>query len=177
MGLLKKLRERRPPVPEAAARHLERDERALAWAQATTGQIVVPTSRGLHVVGEDGHRLIGWHTISKGVWRDRVLSVTESEQIDDHEIVDRGAWSLAFDEPGNVPVVLRERVERSIMTTRYHRLSNGAVWLIGRKVPGRDGLVWQYRAERGLDTADPVNRAEILEALRIEEEASRPIDL
>lgn len=177
MGLLKKLKDRRPPVPEAAARHLDRDERALAWAQATTGQIVVATPRGLHIVGKDGHRLIGWHEISKGVWSDRLLSITESESIDEHQIADRAPWSLAFDEPGNVPVVLRQRVERSIVTTRYYRLSNGAVWLIGRKIRGRDGLVWQYRAERGLDVSEETTKAEILEALRIEDEASRPADL
>ncbi|PRZ31364.1 hypothetical protein CLV47_1282 [Antricoccus suffuscus] len=177
MGLLKKLKERRPPVPESAARHLDRDERALAWAQATTGQVVVATPQGLHVVGTDGHRLIGWHEISKGVWKDGLLSITESEPIDDHQIVDRAPWSLAFDEPGNVPVILRQRVERSIVTTRYYRLSNGAVWLIGRKIPGRDGLVWQYRAERGLDVSDATTKAEILDALRIEDEASRPADL
>ena len=177
MGILKKIKQRRPLVPPAAAAHLDPDERPLAWAQATTGQIVLATPRGLHIVGKSEHRLIGWHEISKGVWRDDILSITESQEVDEHQIIDRAPWSLSFTEPGNVPVVLRQRVESSIAATRFYRLSKGAVWLIGRKIPGQDGLVWQYRAERGLDVSDEATRGEILDLLQMEEAANRPVDL
>ena len=82
MGVLSRIFRGRPPVPESAKRFLERDERALAWSQAVTGQILVATPLGLHVVGERAHRLVRWHEISKATWGERKLTVIEAKALD-----------------------------------------------------------------------------------------------
>lgn len=176
MGALDWLRRRRPPVPEAMRAHFEPDERCLGWAQAITGQIVAATPLGLHIVGRNGHRLIAWHCISKGVWRDGRLTITESRETPDHELIDQRPWALRFDEPGTVPVVLRERVEASVASTRYVKVDGVGVRLVGRKFPGRDGLVWQFRADPGLDTSDPAFREYIAALLAAERAAHTPED-
>ncbi|WP_153506263.1 hypothetical protein [Cumulibacter manganitolerans] len=175
MGVLRRIFRGRPPVPESAKQFLERDERALAWAQAVTGQILVASPRGLHVVGERAHRLIGWHEISKATWGERKLTVIEAKQFDGAEIGDERPWRLEFDEPGGIPVVLRQRVESSVVVT-VHRKIGGGVRLIGRKVPGRDGLLWQYRFDRP-GPVDPAVRAAVEAALADVRDEHTPRDL
>lgn len=174
MGFFQKLFKRRPPVPEMARRHLQKDEDSLAWAQAVTGQIVVATRRGLHLVGENEHRLVLWHEISKATWGERLLTVIESRVIEGSHIADRPAWKLMFDEPGGVPVVLRRRVEASIVHS-IHEQIGGGVRIIGRKVAGRDGLLWQFR----LDDERPltnVERAELEKAVDFHRDLHTPVE-
>lgn len=177
MGFLRKLVRARPPVPQSAKRHLEKEERALAWAEAVTGQIVVATDRGLHIVGSSAHRRVGWHEISKATWEGRELRVIESREVDDYEIVDRRPWTLAFDEPGTVPVVLRERVQSSVVVSVFRDLSAGGVRIVGRKEPGVDGLRWQFRADPGADFSGHADRAEVLAELQAERDKHTPSDL
>lgn len=177
MGLIERILGRRPPVPEVMRQHVSADERVLAWARSTSGQIVATTQLGMHILGRDGHRMIGWHQISKGVWRDGILTVTESAEVDDQQIADKEPWGLQFTEPGNVPVVLRERVEQSIVAARYCRISSGSVWLIGRKIPGQNGLHWQYRPDPEVDPHDLQTHAEIAQLIQLERTAHEPEDI
>jgi len=168
-GLLRRLFSGRPPVPSSAKAHLEAGERELAWGQAVTGQVLVATPRGLHIVGERAHRLVPWHEISKATWAERKLTVIEARPLEGNEIGDERPWQLEFDEPGGIPVVLRQRVESSVVVT-VHRKLGGGVRLIGRKVPGQDGLLWQWRLDRQrvLTAQDRVEIEAELAALREE---------
>lgn len=177
MGFLKRLVSRRPPVPSSAQRYLGKDERTLAWAQAETGQIVVATQLGLHIVGERAHRLVGWHQISKATWEDRSLVVIEARPRGEHEIRDERPWRLQFREPGLVPMVLRERVQSSVVVSVHRSLSAGGVRIVGRKVPGIDGLTWQYRPDDGVSFDSPAAQDEVQSALQAEIERYTPTDL
>lgn len=175
MGFFKRLFRRRPPVPEVARRYLEKDERTLAWSQAVTEQILVATPRGLHVVGDGSHRLVAWHEITKATWGERWLTVTESRVVEGSQIADERPWRLEFDEPGGVPPILRRRVESAVVqSTRYPNA--GGVLIVGRKITGQNGLLWQYR----LDTERPlshVERAELERAVEVERARHTPTDL
>lgn len=175
MGIFKRVLRRRPPVPTSARRYLEPDERPLAWAQAVTGQVLVATPRGLHVVGDQAHRLVAWHQISKATWGERWLTVTESRVVRGPQITDERPWRLQFDEPGGVPPVLRRRVESAVVVSERHPVGGG-VLIVGRKVAGQDGLLWQYRldTERVLSNAE---RAEIEQAMNAARARRTPRDL
>lgn len=175
MGILKRLLKGRPPVPASAKRFLETDERELAWASAVTGQVLVATPRGLHIVGEKAHRLVGWHEITKATWGERTMTVIEAKPLQGNEIGDEPPWRLEFDEPGGIPVVLRQRVESSVVVT-VHRNLAGGVRLIGRKIPGHDGLRWQYRLDQPRDLADD-ERIAIESELATLREQHTPVDL
>lgn len=175
MGLLRRMFRSRPPVPSSAARYLQQDERTLAWAQAVTGQVLVATPRGLHVVGAEGHRLVGWYEITKATWGERWLTVTESRVVQGSQITDARPWRLQFDEPGGIPPVLRQRVESAVVVSSRHPLAGGLL-IVGRKVTGQDGLLWQYRldVERVLSEAE---RAEAERAVDAERARHTPTDL
>lgn len=175
MGFFKRVLRRRPPVPSSAKRYLEPDERSLAWAQAVTGQVLVATPRGLHIVGDQDHRLVAWHQISKATWGERWLTVFESRVVTGAQITDERPWRLQFDEPGGVPPVLRRRVESAVVVSERYPIAGG-VLIVGRKVSGQDGLLWQYRldTERVLNN---VERAEIERAMSQARARRTPTDL
>lgn len=189
MGWLGQVFRSRPPLPAAAKAAVPREERVLAWAEALTGQIVAATDRALHVVGASAHRAIGWAEISKGTWDGHRLTVIETKRAEHPaavpwpdgaevvEIVDRQPWSLEFDEPGLVPMKLRDRVEAAVAVSVYRDLPTGPVLVIARKVPGRDGLVWQYRAEPGTDLADLETLQALYTVVEKERAKATPTDL
>ena len=56
--------------------------------------------------------------------------------------------------PGRVPEAVHARVDRARSGRRHHRdLPGGGAWFVQRKVPGRDGMVLQVRADPGTDDA------------------------
>ena len=58
-----------------------------------------------------------------------------------------------------------------------HRKLAGGVRLIGRKVPGRDGLTWQYRFDRPGAAIEPQERAAVETALAALRDEHTPVDL
>jgi hypothetical protein len=61
---------------------------------------------------------------------------------------------------------VHRRVTGSIRSTQHRELPGGGAWFVQRKVPGRDGIVLQVRADPGTD-ADTVRRLAAEVALRI----------
>jgi hypothetical protein len=52
-----------------------------------------------------------------------------------------------------VPEIVHTRVTGSIRSRHYRDLPGGGAWFVQRKVPGRDGVVLQVRADPGTDEA------------------------
>jgi hypothetical protein len=52
-------------------------------------------------------------------------------------------------QPGKVPEVVRERVTGSIPSSPHCELPGGGAWFVQRRIPGRDGVVLQVRADPG----------------------------
>lgn len=164
-------RRERPPADVLAA--VERDERILAWADTSTGDVVIATNLGLWWPGGAGSRRIAWQVIDKVVWRDNALSVVEADVVDDALLVDRPPVALVLTVPRDLPPVVRKRVEGNIVRTELVRVTGGAVRFVARKTPGRDGLLWLARLEPGTPGTAAV-RASIsarLELLRAEAQA------
>src|SRR6185437_12461165 len=73
---------RRDAPPAAALANLDHDERVVSWADTADGQVVLATPRGLWWPDGGGYRLIGWQYVSKAVWRERILAVTQADIVD-----------------------------------------------------------------------------------------------
>lgn len=143
---------RRAPA-ETRAR-LDPEERVLAWAETDTGGVVAATNRGLWWPMPEPRR-ISWALVDKAVWSEGVLAVTEADLVDDLLLVERRPVTLRLPTPREVPSVVRRRVETSVAHTREVNVSGGRARLVGRRMPGRDGLVWWARLAPGTaDTAD-----------------------
>jgi hypothetical protein len=152
----------REEVPADVARRLAPDERVLAVAtlgadqQSDDTQLVV-TSYGLWLPGDGGARLVGWHLVSKATWGGGALTIVEAEESEAIGgavlLSDRPPRRLRLAEPGRVPEMVHARVEGSIRSRHRRDLPGGGAWVVQRKVPGRDGIVLQVRADPGTDMA------------------------
>lgn len=142
-------------LPEAFTGTLEPHEHVLAAAGP-----LVATSHGLWLPSGSSstaaHRRVGWHLVSKAAWADDQLSIVEAEVVEragEAELIaDRAAQRFALPEHGKLPVVVRERVDGSIVS-RYHQdlPEGGGAWFVQRKTPG--GVVLQVRPDPGSDAA------------------------
>ncbi|TDV54168.1 hypothetical protein [Actinophytocola oryzae] len=134
---------------------LDADESVVVAAECRTGGYLVATSLGLWVPSDDGPRRIGWHLVSKATWRGGELVVTEAEEIGEAGgavlISDRRPQRYGLDSPGKLPHTVQQRVTGSIRSRHHRDLPGGGAWFVQRKVPGRDGIVLQVRADPGTD--------------------------
>lgn len=149
-------RREHPPAEVAAA--LGPDERVIAWGD-TADSAVVATPKGLWWPERGGHRLIGWERISKATWRSGSLTVVEADVIDDLLIVDLPPVHVDVIKPRNLAPTVRKRVETNIAHTELIRVGGGAARVVGRRIPGRDGLVWWARLEPGTRDSDATRGA------------------
>jgi hypothetical protein len=158
---------RAPKLPAALRPAFDSGERVLAWTPAGDERVVVVSNRGLWL--PDRPRL-GWHEIHKATWADGVLTVTGSSLVaaasgDDYSIVtDAPPVRITLADPGKVPQRVRERVTASVAyTSLYPGPGGGSARVVGRRVSGRDGLIWSVRFEgaavQGQD--DPAVRAAV----------------
>lgn len=152
---------KREPVPaevQAAVASVSRDDRVVSWAD-TPGGTVIASTRGLFWPTYEGHRLIGWQWITKAVWVDDVLTVTEAELVDDLLLADRTPVRAMLTFPRDLPPTVRRRVEENIRHTEQVAVGGGTARLVARRIPGQDGLQWWARLEGADDT--PAVRAAI----------------
>jgi hypothetical protein len=148
----------RPELPDGFTGRLDPDERVLGAATTADGHAVVVTSLGLWLHEPDGSaRRVGWHLISRASWQHGAITVVEAEETGTVDaavlITDRPPRRLALAEPGRVPELVHTRVEASIRSRHHRSLPGGGAWFVQRKVPGRDGVQLQVRADPGTDDA------------------------
>jgi len=141
---------RRPKLPAALKPALEPEERVLTWAPVADGKALVATNFGLWL--PDRKRL-GWHEIHKAAWSGRELRVTPAEVAEDRDeylvLVDGPVVGFLLLEPGELPDQVRTRVTKSVAYTSHHQLNAGGVRVVGRRVPGKNGLSWAVRYDSG----------------------------
>ncbi|NLU78992.1 hypothetical protein HCA58_11510 [Micromonospora sp. HNM0581] len=183
---------RRPKLPPADRPPLERDERVLAWAAAGDGGpapatrhgaegggVVVATNLGLWLPGRA--RRIGWHDVVKAVWSGRELMVTAGERVAERAdylvVVELPAERYLLLAPGDLPHQVRTRVTRSVAYTEHHALPGGSGRVVGRRVPGRDGLTWMVHFDPGTPADDPDVLAETDRLVAAARTATTPTNL
>lgn len=157
MTVFERFRKPRPPAELTAG--FDSHERTLAWGETDGDAAIVATNLGLWLP-EVGR--LGWHEIDKASWRDDVLTVTRGVEVGDSFAESRpvGSWRLVA--PGQVPKVVHSRVTNSVALTEHVPLgSGGGVRIVGRRVPGQDGLAWTAHLDPGISRLDPVVQAEV----------------
>ncbi|MDS1271225.1 hypothetical protein RIF23_13055 [Lipingzhangella sp. LS1_29] len=122
---------------------LARGERALAYATAPDGHLVV-TNHRLHL---PQGRSVPWEMIDWANWTEDGLSFLE---------VGSGTQHVTVREPGRVPEVVQERVTATITVNQHVPLTGDGrgVRLVARRSPATDEIVWHARFDEGLDSQD-----------------------
>ena len=151
-------RRERPPA-EAVAR-LDRDERVVAWASTDTGAVLA-TPLGLWLPGYPER--LPWHLVDKATWKDGILRLVPAVDTGDGVLEEQAPRAVRLTVPRDLPNTVRVRVQKAIAFTRHHPLPvegpRRGVRVVGRRVPGRDGVSWQLVFDRGVDRDDPAVRA------------------
>jgi hypothetical protein len=62
---------------------------------------------------------------------------------------------VAMSRPDDVPADVRTRVTRSVAYTAHYAVPGGGVRVVGRRIPGRNGVDWHVRYDEGTDREDP----------------------
>jgi hypothetical protein len=144
-------------LPEGFAGRLEADERVLAVGRTAEGAHLVVTSWGLWLPDDGGPRRVGWHLVSRAVWRNGVLAVVEAREVSEIDgavlLADRPARRFRLAAAARVPEAVHARVEASIRSRHHRDLPGGGAWFVQRRVAGRDGTVLQVRPDPGTDPA------------------------
>ena len=134
-------------LPRTLRPALSRDERVVAWASTSDGRAIVVTNLGLWL--PDRTERLGWHHIHRAAWSDPVLSVVPAAEVGTGEgyvvMADEPSVVISLDDPDDVPLEVRNRVNRSVASTTHHDLPQGGVRVVARRVPGRNGIVWHVR--------------------------------
>jgi hypothetical protein len=142
-----------PELPAGFTGTLEPAERVVTTGELAGNGYLVLTQLGLWVPEGAEPRRIGWHLVSKAVWDRSALVITEAISTgtvgDAVLLADLPPRRFGLAVAGNVPQVVRERVVSSIRSSRRCELPGGGAWFVQRRVPGRDGVVLQVRADPG----------------------------
>ena len=132
-------------------------ERLLAWGALVDGQVVACTDLAIHLPGEGA---IPWDLVVRGAWSEEFLDL----------VVQAGPGQrarqlrLRFDEPGQVPGVVRERVQWTVVASHRVALAHpdgsaGSAMLNARRSPQTGQVRWSVVFDPGIDAADPGWRA------------------
>lgn len=151
----------RGAAPARVADRLEADEHVVAVAPVDGGGELVATSVGLWLPGAEGAEgaegagRVGWHLVSKASWTGGTLTVVVADQVGTAGqavlLADRTPLAFRLAQPGKLPEAVHARVAGSIRSRHHRDLPGGGAWFVQRKVPGRDGVVLQVRADPGTD--------------------------
>lgn len=113
--------------------------------------------------------------IDKATWKDATVTVTEADLVDDLLLQDRQPVSIELAEPRDLPPTIRRRVQSGVVSSELVTGGGISMRVVGRRVPGRDGVSWWARLEPG--TADtPEVRAIVHDVLDFRRAQQRAIE-
>ncbi len=132
-------------------------ERLLAWGELVDGSVVTCTDLALHM---PVHGRVAWDLVARAAWSDEFLDLVTQAAPGAPTMQIR----LRFDEPGQVPGVVRERIEWTVMASQRASLVHpdgrvGSAMLNARRSPASGEVRWAVVFDPGLESADPGWRA------------------
>ncbi len=174
MSLLDQLKRRfaRPPEPVRVAvlASSDPDERVLAWgAFARDEGWLVATSLGLRVVPPQVTSVVDvavlrWHEIAEARWSATAdgggsFVVTSLVEVEPGVQARQPPQRYVLSEAGDVPAVVRRRVDQTVVDSRRSPLpGGGGVLLVARRVPGQAVREWTVVFDDDSRRSDPVAR-------------------
>ena len=180
MSLLDQVKRRFARAPEPVRTAVQAagdpDERVLAWGTLTGDEgWLVATSRGLRAVGSHGQSagagLLSWHEVGHAKWStagagDERLEVTPLAEVEPGVQARQPARSYRFTDAGELPAVIRRRVDETVVVSRRSPLpDSGGVLLVARRIPGQAAREWTVVFDDDARRSDPVAREAAREKL------------
>ena len=173
MSLLDAVRKRfaRAPEPVRAAVRAagDPDEDVLAWGALVRDEgWLVATTRGLRVVGPAGEETAGllpWHLVGHARWAATAdggsFTVVPLVEVEPGVQARTAPRRHVLSEPGELPPVVRRRVDQTVVDSRRHPLPDrGSMLLVARRLPGQSAREWTVVFDDDADRTDPAAREE-----------------
>lgn len=165
---------RRPALPAYARAWLSAEERVLTFASTPGGDLVAATPRGLWITDrrpakadsagdeiasgqeQPAGRLLSWESIVTAKWSGDALTLITAEEAAPQIMRRMPPLTLVLPEAADLPRVVRQRIDRSVAVSHRRPLSaGGSVLLVGRRVSGRNGVLWYAVFDSDSDVQDP----------------------
>jgi hypothetical protein len=132
-------------------------ERLLAWGELSDGQVVVCTDLAIHMPADDR---VPWDLVVRGAWSEEFLDlvVQPSPEAASRQL------RLRFDKPGQIPSVVKERVQWTVVASHPAELVHpdgrtGWAMLNARRSPATGDVRWSVVFDSALDSSDAGWRA------------------
>ena len=127
-------------------------ERLLAWGVLDDGQVVACTDWAILI--PSGR--VEWDLVVRGAWSEEFLDLV----VQSAPGARAAHLRLRFDEPGQVPGVVRERVQWTVVASHRAILQHpdgreAGAMLNARRSPRTDDVRWGVVFDSGVDPADP----------------------
>jgi hypothetical protein len=162
----------RPPEPVRVAvlASSDPDERVLAWGTLVRdGGWLVATSRGLRVVPPEvtsvtDAELVPWHEIGSATWLSTAdgggrFEVVRLAEVEPGVQARRPEVRHVLSDAGELPGVVRRRVDQTIVASQRTPLPNGGgVLLVARRLPGQAAREWTVVFDDDSRRSDPEAR-------------------
>ena len=162
----------RPPeaVRVAVLASPDPDERVLAWgALVRDGGWLVATSRGLRVVPPQvtsvtDAELLPWHEIGSAKWLATSdgggrFEVVRLAEVEPGVQARRPEVRHVLSDAGDLPAVVRRRVDQTVVASQRAPLPNGGgVLLVARRIPGQAAREWSVVFDDDAQRSDPEAR-------------------
>ncbi|WP_040336930.1 hypothetical protein [Candidatus Blastococcus massiliensis] len=166
MSLLDAVRRKLARAPEAVRAALSGEEQALAWGLLTRDEgWLVATHRGLRRIGGDGvaGEPLPWHEIGSATWTAAgaggTFVVTPLTEVEPGVQARLPAERHVLAEAGDLPVVVRRRVDQTVVASQRSPLpGGGGVLLVARRIPGQPVREWTVVFDDDAQRADPAAR-------------------
>lgn len=167
MTLLEAVRRRFARPPDAVRAAVEdEDERVLAWGRMTRDEgWLVATSRGLRVLGPgEARSLLPWHEVGSARWAGTAdgggsFVVVPLVEVEPGVQARVPARQYALADAGDLPSVVRKRVDQTIVASqRFPLAGGGGVVLVARRLPGQAVKEWTVVFDDDTDRSDPAMR-------------------
>lgn len=149
------LRRRETVPPEVRTAVVMADgERALAVCRSGEVGYLVASDRALHVVSPPESERIPWDLIDRARWEPPVLTVV-ARAVADAPVETR---EFVAAPESDVPSVVRERVNRSILINSRIDVPGGHARVLARRSSDTGEIRWSIDYGRGVDPDDPAVR-------------------
>jgi hypothetical protein len=155
----------RPPEQVRAAVAADADERVLAWGALVGDEgWLVATSRGLRLVGPALPTAVQpWHEIGHARWSAAgaggTFAVTPLVDVEPGVQARGELRRYVLAEAGELPGVVRKRVDATVLDSRRTTLpGGGGALLVARRVPGQAAREWTVVFDDDADRGDPAAR-------------------
>jgi hypothetical protein len=151
------------------------DERVLAWGELVSGGWLVATSHGLRSDGD----VLPWHRIGTARWaaagEGGTFTVVPLAEVEPGVQAREAPLRFVLRTAGELPAVLRTRVDQTVVTSQRHPLpGGGSVLLVARRLPGQAAREWTVVFDDDADRDDPAARQVARERLAAAVDADDP---